>query len=479
MNQQQKQSHPQPTAPPQTVPGQLSSSSAESPSASHYPGIPISTQPVHISTASTPIASTAGSSAQQNGHPTSIGGEVSTTMSSSQMSLTTTQVSYRDRDPNASMEQQQRGSHPTSTSALAASLPQPSPSSSQCEDSCGNPEGLSVSGQQRGYPPTTNSPQLHVPTNSLSVTQHNSGTTMTVQRYDHSLSGQITAMAISPPQVPPNSSHSTTSSASQSSYTASPGAMRTAQQCQPQHGYAPPPSANQIPQQHGPPPTYLSSSQPPPASTQRITSQQSYAASPDASMVQYHGHQPTPPSATSHVRPPQAQAPTCTSNFAYSGTSQQHGPHAISGTTTMTFRHHGHAPPPTASQFTTAFRHEHATTTSYTAPRGFTGQYHAVGGYSASHPYVPSQYTNPPPMQPAATGYSSLSSNFSSQAIHGSLASSTGSSYGSSPYSPYRGQQQHILNRMSGKKGERERERESQIVSKKNKYVGNSSSDIS
>jgi hypothetical protein len=234
-----------------------------------------------------------------------------------------------------------------------------------------------------------------------------------------------------------------------------------------------------------------SSSHPPSITAQRITSQQSYAASPDASMVQHHGRppppHPAPPSSptTGQMRPsspPQPMPP----NFAHFGPpqQQQRTPQANPGTTAMTFHPHSHPPPLATStnQFTTIPPHvtfQHPTTTSY-APGGSTGQqHHAIptGYFPSSHPYAAAQHTvNPPPMQQqqqGSVGYPSPGSNFSAHAVHGSPASSTGSSYqssvGSSPFPPYRpaavyNQQQPQPPMMSTTSGKRGREGERRRV---------------
>ena len=311
--------------------------------------------------------------------------------------------------------------------------------------------------------------------------------------------GEVTTMANSslPPSVVSQHQHSYVGSSG-----GSPSASSALQQ---QHGY---PSPSPSPSHPPPPPsatgqvaTTISgdsgSSHPPSITAQRISSQQSHAASPDASYGHHHGHHrpPThpshapPPSTTSQMRPnfpPQAVPP----NFAHFGPPQHRAPQANPGTTAMTFHPHSHQAPllaTAANQFTTAIpphvplsTFQRPTTASpYAAPpRGSAEQQRAMPiGYFPPHPYVPLQHAmNPPPMQQQqqpSVGYPSPSSNFSSRAVHGSVASSCGSSYpspaGSSPYPPYRPaavynqqQPQPMLSTAPGKrgKGERERERE-------------------
>ena len=382
-------------------------------------------------------------------------------------------------------------------------------------------------------------------------------TCTTDQRQSQSgvLASQITAMAISPPpQLPPNSSPlpTTSSSASPStcSFTAHPGTTGTVQHHQQQqHGYpsstgevttmansslpssavdqhqhsyvgssgGSPSASSALQQQHGypspspspslpppPPPSATGqvvmtisgdsgSSHPPSITAQRISSQQSHTASPDASYGHHHGHHrppphpshAPPPSTTGQMRPnfpPQAVPP----NFAHFGPPQHRAPQANPGTTAMTFRPHSHQAPPlaTVNQLTTAIpphiplsTFQYPTTASpYAAPpRGSAEQQHAMPiGYFPPHPYVASQHAvNPPHMQQQqqpSVGYPSPSSNFSSWAVHGSVASSCGSSYlspaGSSPYPPYQPaaaynqqQPQPMLSTASGKRGKEERER--------------------
>ena len=152
---------------------------------------------------------------------------------------------------------------------------------------------------------------------------------------------------------------------------------------------------------------------------------------------------PTPPTSTSHVRPPQVQ-PRPVNYETHFGSS--HCSSANPGTV-ATFHPHGHTSPPlplsTAGQIpTTLTSHPHQPlfqhqTTAYGAPRAPTTHQHARYPIPLHQPYVPSNL----PRHPFSGDYSSLSSAYSSQAVHGSLASSTpsssSSSVGFSPYPPY------------------------------------------
>ena len=347
------------------------------------------------------------------------------------------------------------------------------------------------------HPGTTGTVQHH-----QQQQQHRHDYTPSAERFSQqqqhgypSSTGEVTTMASSslPPSVVDQHQHSYVGSGSGGS----PSASSALQQ---QHGYPSPSLPPPPPSATGQVATTISgdsgSSHPLSITAQRISSQQSHAASPDASYGHHHGHhQPPPhpshappPSTTGQMRPnvpPQAVPP----NFAHFGPHQQRAPQANPGTTAMTFRPHSHQAPPlaTGNQFTTAIpphnplsTFQHPTTASpYAAPpRGSAEQRHAMPiGYFPPHPYVPSQHAvNSPPMQQQqqqqpSVGYPSPSSNFSSRAVHGSVASSCGSSYpspaGSSPYPPYRPaaaynqqQPQPMLSTASGKRGKRERERE-------------------
>ena len=228
------------------------------------------------------------------------------------------------------------------------------------------------------------------------------------------LANQITAMAISPPQLPPSSSHqfpaSVNQSGEQSYVSGNPSASSVTVVHQHGRGYpapspAPPPPPTTATGQIATTSTMTGSSHPPSIITaQCFASHQSHVASPDASIGQhqhhYHHHGPPPPPPTSsntgQIRqsfPPHPQQPPAPPNFTNFGPPQPRAPLPTNpGTAAMSFRQHGHQLTTNQSMTTVPSRvppstYQHPPTTSYAAPRGSTGQRHAIpSGYLSSHP---------------------------------------------------------------------------------------------